>query len=250
VPVPIATAAAARKINALAGRYGLTDAAEASLLALLEAVVADPHAPTTVRDPIKIADDHLADSLVALEFEQTRAATTIADLGAGAGFPGLPLAIALPDAAVALVESNARKCAFIQRAAAESGASNATVVQARAEALPDGRPHFDLVTARAVAPLAVLAEYAAPLLRIGGALLAWRGRRDAAAELAAAMAADELGLEIAEPVAVEPYRGAVNRHLHLMSKVRETPDRFPRRPGIALKRPLGARGESSDRVRR
>jgi 16S rRNA (guanine527-N7)-methyltransferase len=248
VPIPTAAAAAARKINALAGRYGLTETAEASLLALLEAVAADPRAPTTVRDPIKIADDHLADSLVALEFEQTRAAATIADLGAGAGFPGLPLAISLPEAAVALVESNARKCAFIERAAGASRVANANVIHARAEAWPAGQRQFDLVTARALAPLAVLAEYAAPLLRVGGALLAWRGRRDAAAELAAAAAADELGLEVAEPVAVEPYRGAVNRHLHLMSKVRETPDRFPRRPGIALKRPLGASGDSSDRL--
>jgi 16S rRNA (guanine527-N7)-methyltransferase len=224
--------------------------AQASLLALLNAVVTDPHAPTTVRDPVKIADDHLADSLVALEFEQTRSAATIADLGAGAGFPGLPLAISLPNAAVALVESNARKCAFIERAGRASRAANATVIHARAEAWPDGRRHFDLVTARALAPLAVVAEYAAPLLRVGGTLLAWRGRRDPAAELAAAVAADELGLEIAEPVPVGPYPGALNRHLHLLSKVRETPDRFPRRPGIALKRPLGVGGESSDRVRR
>lgn len=250
IPTAAATAGAARRINALAGRYGLGAGAEASLLALLEAVAAEPHAPTTVRDPIKIADDHLADSLVALEFEQTRAAATIADLGAGAGFPGLPLAISLPGAAVTLVESNARKCAFIERVAGASGVANANVIHARAEAWPDGQGRFDLVTARALAPLAVLAEYAAPLLRVGGSLLAWRGRRDAAAELAVAVAADELGLQVAEPVAVEPYRGAVNRHLHLLLKVRETPDRFPRRPGIALKRPLGGRGEPSDRVRR
>ncbi len=250
VPKPTATAPATRRINALADRYALSEAAEASLLALLEAVAADPHAPTTVRDPIKIADDHLADSLVALEFEQTRAAATIADLGAGAGFPGLPLAISLPDATVALVESNARKCAFIERVAGVAGVANANVIHARAEAWPDGQGRFDLVTARALAPLAVLAEYAAPLLRVGGVLLAWRGRRDAAAERVAAVAADELGLELAEPVSVEPYRGAVNRHLHLLSKVRETPERFPRRPGVAMKRPLGGRGEPSDRVRR
>jgi 16S rRNA (guanine527-N7)-methyltransferase len=220
-------------------RYGLTAGAETSLIALLDAVAADPHAPTTVREPARAADDHLADSLVALDIDATRAARRIADLGSGAGFPGLPLAIVLPAAEVALVESNARKCGFIGRAAAASGVRNVSVVNARAEAWPDGIDGFDLVTARAVASLAVLVEYAAPLLRIGGSLLAWRGRRDAVAERAAVAAADELGLEASEPRAVEPYPGAEHRHLHLLTKVRATPDGYPRRPGVALKRPLG-----------
>jgi len=86
----------------------------------------------------------------------------------------------------------------------------------------------------------VVVEYTAPLLVLGGTLVAWRGRRDPSAEAVAARAAAEIGLEPAEVVQVQPYSAAENRYLHLMSKVTETPRGFPRRPGMALKRPLGA----------
>lgn len=232
-------AIAEAKVEALIERHRLAESVRAPLLSLLRLLAGDPQAPTTVRDPVRAADDHLADSLVALELGAVRRAASVADLGSGAGFPGLPLALALAQAEVALVESNARKCAFIERAAAATGASNATVVNARAEAWPAGIGRFDLVTARALAPLAVSAEYAAPLLRVGGSLVAWRGRRDSAGELAASAAASELGLALSETRAVKPYPAAEHRHLHVMVKVGETPSRFPRRPGVAAKRPLG-----------
>lgn len=214
---------------------------------LLQRVAGDPDAPTTVTGRQGILRDHLADSLVGLEVPAVRAATTIADLGSGAGFPGLPLAIALPAARVSCVESNGRKCAFITSAAQACGASNATAVYARAESWPDGLAACDLVTARALAPLAVVAEYAAPLLAMGGSLVAWRGRRDPADEAAGANAAADLGLTPGPVIGVEPYPGALHRHLHVMRKVEATPDRFPRRPGMARKRPLGG---ASDRPRR
>jgi 16S rRNA (guanine527-N7)-methyltransferase len=206
---------------------------------LLELVATDPHSPTTARDRVAILNDHLADSLVALELTPVRVAKTIADLGAGAGFPGIPLAIALPDSAVTLVESNRRKCVFIERALAACGISNARVVNARAEAWHDGLGQSDLATARALAPLAVVAEYAAPLLRVGGTLVAWRGRRQPEVESGASEAATALGLEIGPIIGVHPYSTAEHRYLHLMLKVKETPERFPRRPGVARKRPLG-----------
>jgi 16S rRNA (guanine527-N7)-methyltransferase len=220
------------------------------LQALLDLVSSDPLAPTSVRDPAVAVNDHVADSLVALELAEARAAATICDLGAGAGFPGLPLAVALPGAQVDLVESSSRKCTFIARGIVACGLANATVANARVEDWAGDGGRYDLVTARAVAPLDVVAEYGAPLLRVGGTLMVWRGRRDERAEAAASVAAAELGLELGEPLAVMPYPGAQRRHLHLMSKVRETPDRFPRRPGIAMKRPLGSARPSSDRGRR
>jgi 16S rRNA (guanine527-N7)-methyltransferase len=232
----------------LVERFGLSDHAGRQLASLVDLVAADASAPTTVRDRQAILDDHLADSLVALELPQVREASAVADIGAGAGFPGLPLAIALPRSPVTLIESSARKCAFLQRAVEASRVENATVVHARVEELGRLSPAFDLVTARALAPLAVVAEYAAPLLEIGGTLVAWRGRRDPEGERIAKLAADELGLEVLEPVHVQPYSGAEHRYLHLMSKVMETATRFPRRPGVARKRPLG--GAPSDRVRR
>ena len=206
---------------------------------LYDVLVDDPLAPTAVRDPVKVIDDHLADSLVALELPEARAARDIADLGSGAGVPGLPLAIALPQASVVLVESASRKCAFLERTIAACELTNARVVHTRVESWSEGLAAFDLVTARALAPLEVVVEYAAPLLAVGGTLVAWRGRRDPDAEQAAARAAAEVGLEPGEITRMQPYRGAEARYLHLMSKVTETPSGFPRRPGMARKRPLG-----------
>jgi 16S rRNA (guanine527-N7)-methyltransferase len=238
----------ARELETLAKRYRLDPGATAQLARVIESVASDAHAPTTVRDRRRVVDVHLADSLVALELAPVRTASRIADLGAGAGFPGLPLAIALPHAEVALIESNGRKCAFLERAVEGAGIRNAHVVHARAEEWADGIGRCDLVTARALASPAVIAEYGAPLLRIGGVLVAWRGRREPAAEEAGARAAAELGLQVQEPVRVRPYAGAEHRYLHLMAKLAETPSRFPRRAGRALKRPLGER--ASDRARR
>ncbi len=228
-------------------RYGLTPGQSTRLQALLDGVAEDPMAPTTVTDRDGILRDHLADSLVALELDQVREARVIADLGSGAGFPGLPLAIALPRARVTCVESNGRKCAFIDRTAAACDADNAQVAHARAEEWREGLGTCDLVTARALAAMPVIAEYAAPLLAAGGWLVAWRGQRESEDEAAAGRAAAELGLEVGPVVHVEPYAGALSRHLHLMRKVGPTPDRFPRRAGMARKRPLGG---ASDRGRR
>ncbi len=224
----------------LAQRFGLAAAATEQLTALLGLLTEDPLAPTSVRERARAIEDHLADSLVALELEPVRRAVSIADLGAGAGLPGLALAIARPAAEVTLIESNRRKCAFIARAAAACGLTNTTVVAIRAEAWTAGREGVGLVTARALAPLPVVAEYAAPLLSLGGALVAWRGRLNSAEEGAARVAAAELGLRYGEPQRVEPYRGAAHRHLQVLVKAGPTPQRFPRRPGMARKRPLGA----------
>src|ERR1700733_2345738 len=126
------------RLDGLAGRYGLSAEASTQLRRLHRLLVEDPLAPTAVRDPVKVVDDHLADSLVALELEPVRIAGALADLGSGAGVPGLPLAIALPSARVALVESAARKCAFLEGAVSECRVTNAHVVHTRLEAWPEG----------------------------------------------------------------------------------------------------------------
>ena len=216
--------------------YGLDRRQLEQLRRLLELVATDPTAPTTVREPAAAVDVHLADSLVALELEELVRARTIADIGAGAGFPGLPLAVALPSVRVALVESLGRKCAFLERAIESAGAVNASVACARVEEWPERE--LDVVCVRAVAPLAVLVEYAAPLLRLGGRLVAWKGRRDADEERGGAEAAAKLGLTPERVVAVQPFEGAEHRNLHLYLKASDTPAGYPRRAGMARKRPL------------
>jgi 16S rRNA (guanine527-N7)-methyltransferase len=221
-------------------RFHLPEGADAQLEHLTQLLIADAGAPTTLRDSRRIIDDHLADSLVALELDHVPwSAGTIADLGAGAGFPGLPLAVALPASRVVLVESNTRKCDFLRSAIRRLSLENVEVQRARAEQWSAGLDGCDVVVARALAALPVVAEYAAPLLRLGGALVAWRGRRDVTEETMGAIAAAELGLEPLDVVSVAPYPDAAHRHLHVMMKVSPTPTRFPRRPGVARKHPLG-----------
>jgi 16S rRNA (guanine527-N7)-methyltransferase len=229
-----------QSLVALAERYALTTAQCGMLEALLEVLARDGHAPTSPRALESALETHVCDSLCALDFTEMRHARSIADLGSGAGFPGLPLAVALPEAKVSLVESQARKCAFISRAASATGLSNVDVILDRAETWRAGVGTQDVTLARALAPPAVVLEYAAPLLRAGGFLVDWRGGREPGEERSAALAGAELGLQLVEIRRMEPFAGARDHHLHLYEKVRDTPERFPRRPGIARKRPLGA----------
>lgn len=225
-------------LERLGGRYGLSRTQLDQLSMILAALATDELAPTTVREPTRAVDIHLADSLVALELELVRGAVRIADVGAGAGFPGLPLAVALPGSQVKLVESQARKCAFVERVTAAARIENAEPVCARVEEWPEGTGAHDVVLARAVAPQPIVLEYAAPLLHLDGVLVDWRGQRDHEEERAAAEAAGTLGLGLESIRRVEPFDGVRDHHLHVYLKLRETPDRFPRRVGMARKKPL------------
>jgi 16S rRNA (guanine527-N7)-methyltransferase len=227
-------------LSRLGARYGLSRGQRSQLATLLAALAADEHAPTAVRSTADALDVHVADSLVALELEPTHSAGRISDLGSGAGFPGLVLAVALPDAQVSLVESQQRRCEFLERVCAEAQIANARVVRSRAEEWRDGIGEHDLVLARALAPAAVVLEYAAPLLRMRGMLMDWRGRRNPQEEAVCVAVGEELGLERAEIRHVTPFERAREHNLHLYLKVRETPARFPRRAGIARKNPLSA----------
>ncbi len=213
-----------------------------SVLALL---AKDRGAPSAVTDPARAWRVHVADSLAGLEIEALRTARRIADLGAGAGFPGLALAVALPAADVRLIESIGRKCEFMRRAIETAGIDNASVVCARAELWAQstppggGREAHDAVTVRAVGRLSTVAELASPLLVEGGVLIAWKGRRRLDEEFELERASPRLAMDAVEVVRVGPYAGSRNRYLHVIRKTGPTPEGLPRRPGIAKKRPLG-----------
>jgi 16S rRNA (guanine527-N7)-methyltransferase len=196
---------------------------------------------SSVVDPERAWKVHVADSLTGLQVAGLCEAARIADIGSGAGFPGLVLAVALSDARVDLVESVGRKCAFIERAIAEAGIGNARVLNLRSEDLAraDGREAYEAVTARAVGRLATLAELASPLLVEGGTLVAWKGKRDPDEEAQLERAGEELAMQPGEIRHVGPYAGSEHRHLHVISKTGPTPTKLPRRPGMAKKRPPG-----------
>ena len=221
----------------------LGEAERAALRTLLELLAEERASVSSVVEPDQGWKVHVADSLTGLELADLRDAKRIADIGAGAGFPGLPLAVALPTAEVDLIESVGRKCAFIERAIEAAGIGNARVLNTRSEDWAkdggEGREAYDAVTARAVGRLSTLAELASPLLREGGVLVAWKGRRDEEEEAQAARAATGLAMEAERVLDVGPYAGSRNRHLHLLRKTGPTPSDLPRRPGMAKKRPRG-----------
>jgi 16S rRNA (guanine527-N7)-methyltransferase len=184
---------------------------------------------------------HVADSLTGLEVPELRDARRIADVGAGAGFPGLVLAVALPDAKIDLIESVGRKTAFITRAAEAAGIPNALALTARAEdvARGDAGETYDVVTARAVGRLSTLAELASPLLKEGGVLIAWKGRRDEDEEAQMDRAEESLAMHPESILDVGHRAGSKHRHLHVIRKSAATPPNLPRKSGMAKKRPLG-----------
>jgi 16S rRNA (guanine527-N7)-methyltransferase len=206
---------------------------------MLDVLAKDELAPTSVTDARLAVDVHIADSLVVLELDLDVAISQVVDIGSGAGFPGLPLAVARPSWTVTLLESQSRKCLFIERLLAETDIDNASAVCSRAEDWTEGMASQDLALVRAVADQSVVLEYAAPLLRVGGTLIDWRGRPEGSDERNSQAAAEALGLELIAVNRMSPFDSAMHHHLHLYTKVRDTPDAFPRRPGVARKRPLG-----------
>lgn len=222
------------ELTRLATRHGLPGAAVPRFRLLLAALERAPISLSSVRDPAVGARVHVADSLSALALPELCAASRLADLGSGGGFPGLPLAIALPSASVTLIESAAKKCAFLARTTEELALTNVVIVNARVEEWEAGRGSQDIVCARAVAPLGVLVEYAAPILRVGGFLVAWKGRVDAAERDGGEAAAQVVGMGRARVVPSGGEHG-----LYLYESLSSVTNRFPRRPGMARKRPLG-----------
>ncbi len=219
---------------------GLTPARRVSLEKVLELLAEDRASLSSVTDR-RAWQVHVVDSLTGLEVPDLRAAARIADIGSGAGFPGLPLAVALPEARVDLIESITRKCAFLERAAAAAEIANATVICARSEdiATTDARESYEAVTARAVGRLSTLAELASPLLKEGGVLVAWKGKRDLDEEEQLDRAAESLAMSQEQIVDVGNRAGSRHRHIHVIRKSGPTPKELPRKPGIAKKRPKG-----------
>jgi 16S rRNA (guanine527-N7)-methyltransferase len=219
----------------------LSAAQRRSLATVLELLREERASVSSVTDPDRAWRVHVADSLTGLALPELSGARRIADIGSGAGFPGLVLAVALPKSQLDLIESVGRKCEFMQRAIDAAGIANATVVNARSEEIATGerRDSYDGVTARAVGRLSTLAELASPLLHEDGVLVAWKGRRDLDEEQQLARASDRLAMRSQRVLDVGGHAGSRHRHLHLLRKVGPTPPDLPRRPGMAKKRPRG-----------
>jgi 16S rRNA (guanine527-N7)-methyltransferase len=194
----------------------------------LEALLAEPGL-TATSDPAEARRVHLDAALAAAELIDDGPAV---DVGSGGGSPGLPIAAARPDLRMDLLEAQRRRCAFLESASVDF--PNVRVVCARAEehARAAGREAYAVAVAQALAPPPVALEWCLPLVRVGGRVVLLVG--DVELERAA-IAAGAVGGARPEAVALP---GSERRSLLVVPKVAPTPDRFPRRPGMARKRPL------------
>ena len=182
---------------------------------------------TALRDPEVAWRELVEDSLTGLELVRAFDGP-IVDVGTGGGVPGVPLAVALPEREVTLLEATERKCAFLRSATREL--ANVTVVQGRAEEQEAER--FGVAVAKALAAPAVAAEWCLPLVAVGGAAIVYAGH--VTGDLA--RVAELLG---AAPPETHAVAGARDRSLLVFRKLAPTPEGFPRRVGVARKRPLG-----------
>ncbi|MFT4048509.1 MAG: 16S rRNA (guanine(527)-N(7))-methyltransferase RsmG [Solirubrobacterales bacterium] len=198
---------------------------------------------TAITDAAQARDIHIADSLAGVDVAPVRDAARIVDIGSGAGFPGLVLAVALPETEVVLVDSVRKKMEAAAKIARELELENVECVWGRAEEIAElGSPQresFDVVTARALAQLNILLEYSNPLLATGGHLVAWKGAPERGELEAAAGTAAKLGFGEGELIETKPFSDSRTRHFYVAEKLSGTPQGYPRRPGMALKRPLG-----------
>lgn len=197
------------------------------------------------KDLNRIVTDHVLDSLSCFLFGPLSGAGRLADVGSGGGLPGIPIKIAKPDLSVTLIESTGKKSRFLDHAAEALSLDGLAVANARVEDLAQSPAHrgaYDVTTTRAVAHLAVVAEYCVPLLRVGGCAISMKAGLEGVELSEGKRAVELLGAKISEriPVPLLPEVGDRERRLVIIEKVRETHPRYPRKPGTPTKRPLGA----------
>ncbi len=209
---------------------------------------------TTITGPEDVADKLFLDSLTAMLGlpAPLAAGERIIDIGTGAGFPGVPLAVMMPEAGVTLLDATARKAAWVDGAVRAAGIANAWGVAGRAEDLghdPGWRGQFGVATARAIASLAAIAEMAIPLLRPGGIAIALKTATGVDDEIASAERALDLVGGMVSRVVVIPEDVLPNRAVVTMVRTGDVPPGYPRRPGVPARWPLGSGTEREPRRR-
>lgn len=196
---------------------------------------------TSITEPERIAVEHYLDSIAPLAFNLIGEGMAVVDVGTGAGFPGLPLAIMAPHASFTLVDATRKKVAYLQTVCSELGLTNVEVVWARAEELAKDkafREGFDVAVARALGALDIVWECTLPFVKVGGLSIAYKGARvDEELEIGR-QTAPLVGGELKAVHKFKLPTTEINRALVVAEKTSSTPSRFPRRPGIPEKRPL------------
>lgn len=201
---------------------------------------------TRIVEPGEVERRHLLDALCCavpcLDGLRGGASQRWLDVGSGGGMPGVPLAIAFPRLEMTLLESVGKKAAFLRETVQSLRLTGVSVLSVRAEEAAREHAHrdsYDVVVARALAPLPVALELCLPFVRVGGIVVLPRGSDLAAQLQAGEAAASALGAHLRPPIPLDVPGLPVGRSLVVADKLNPTPERYPRRPGMAAKRPLG-----------
>ena len=196
---------------------------------------------TAITDEEGVYFKHFYDSMTLLSVPQFRREGTLLDVGAGAGFPSLPVKIAAPDLNVTILDSLNKRIGFLNELVAALGLTNTKAVHGRAEDFgkqPGWRDGYDQVTARAVARLNVLAEFCLPYVKVGGHFFAMKGP-DAENEVSEAKkAVDVLGGRVVDIVTTTLPNEAGTRNIIVVEKIKATPKPYPRKACTPSKNPL------------
>ena len=215
----------------------LTDTAQATLCAFGEAVVEQNKVMnlTAITEPDQVAKLHLLDSLSLLTLEDFRGKKVI-DVGCGAGFPGVPVKIACPEAELTLLDSLGKRMQWLETVLPTLGVAAECVTARAEEAVASRRETYDIATSRAVARLNILLELTAPYIKVGGKVLAMKGAAALEELEESKNAISRLGLKL-EKVAEFPMDGTAHRVI-VLKKVAPTPPRYPRRYAKIKQEPL------------
>ena len=196
---------------------------------------------TAIRDAESIRTKHFLDSFSCVLAWGTTPPRRLIDVGTGAGFPGIPLKILYPGMKLTLVESVGKKANFCQHIVRLLGLEGVEVLQSRAEqvgCMPEHREQHDWARARAVANMNVLSEYLLPLVKVGGTMLAQKGESGPAETQSAEAAIHLLGGKLRQVIPISLPGVVDDRFLILIEKFAATPPKYPRKPGIPVKKPL------------
>lgn len=197
---------------------------------------------TAVEEEEDLLDKHFVDSLTVLRTDLVKPGASLVDVGTGAGFPGMVLAMARPDLHVVLMDAQRKRLKFLEAVAAEAGTGNAEILHARAEDAARDRKHreqYDIAAARAVAPLNVLAEYLLPFVKIGGYALCWKGPALQQELEAGRRAAHLLGGRLEMPVSCAVAGRDWEHTILPVRKTERTAAAYPRKAGTPKAKPLG-----------